>query len=58
MAEIKTPIIKLKEGQLYIAGSEDYLITEYHTVADIMRFVVSLSDIDDIQYLIDEIREG
>lgn len=40
MAEIKLPIKKLVEGKSYTAGIEDYLITEEHTISDILRFVV------------------
>jgi len=57
MSEIKTPITRLVPTQFYVAGAEDYLITERHTVGDIIRFAISQSDIQDCKYILDEIIE-
>lgn len=41
MAEIINPVVKQEEGTTYVFGPEDYLITEKHTIADILRFAMS-----------------
>ena len=53
MSEIKTEIIKLQEGIPYIPKADEYLITEIHTCADILRFLVDQSGYEDVKYLID-----
>ncbi len=45
MAEIKKSLIKLKEGEKYTATGEDYVITEDHTINDILRYLISCEDI-------------
>lgn len=40
MPEVKTPLIHLAPGTVHTAGEEDYIITENHTLADILRFCV------------------
>ena len=53
MAEITYPVTRLVEGQTYVAGPEDYLITERHTLCDILRFLIEQGGgIDEIQSLI------
>ncbi len=41
MSEVITPLIKLEEGQEYTAGPDNFVITEEHTISDILRFVVT-----------------
>ena len=54
MAEIKLPITKSDEGKSYIAGCDDYIITEEHSLADIVRLLIDLAGgKEDIQYLLD-----
>ncbi len=51
--EIKKDLIKLREGGTYIAGSDDYLITEDMSLNDVIRWMVAQSDIVEIKCLID-----
>lgn len=56
MSEIKTDLIKLTEGKQYVAGPDQYLITENHTLSDIIRFLIDQSGEDswqEIHFLID-----
>ena len=48
MGEIKTEVKQDING--------NHVITEDHTIADIVRFVVSQSDSGEVQYLLDEIK--
>lgn len=42
MAEVKTPLIFLEEGETHTADSDGaYVITENHTHSDILRYVVN-----------------
>lgn len=40
MAEIKTPVVKATEGERHTFGPDEYLITENHTLSDILRFLL------------------
>jgi pyoverdine/dityrosine biosynthesis protein Dit1 len=55
MSEIKKPLIKLVEGSVYTAGAEDYVITDDHTISDIIRFIYAEcgNDISELKYLVD-----
>jgi hypothetical protein len=53
LTEVKHPVTKLVEGQAYVAGPDDYLITERHTLYDILRFLIEQADVEEIQSLID-----
>jgi len=57
VGEIKKDLIKLDEGKPYIAGADEYVITEAHTLSDILRFLIGCTGEDghdDIQYLLNE----
>ena len=55
MAEIKTDLVKLEVGRPYNPEtSDEYVITEDHTIADIVRFLIKIGGADDIQYYLDE----
>lgn len=42
MAEIKTPLIELREGETYTADADGaFVITETHTHNDILRYVIN-----------------
>jgi hypothetical protein len=58
MPEIKTPIIKLEEGTTYHVGADQYLITEAHTFADIVRFAIAQAGgcPEDILALVEEMK--
>ena len=55
MSEIKKPLIKLLDGSTYIAMDGDYVITEDHSVNDIIRFIYEQmgTDISELKYLVD-----
>lgn len=55
MSEIKTEVKQLEEGKEYIAGCDEYLITENHNLSDILRFVISQggNDKDHIMYILE-----
>lgn len=57
MGEIKKDLIKLEEGRPYIAGAYDFVITEHHTLSDIVRFCVKQGDIETIKFLVDEMKK-
>ena len=44
IGEIKKKLIKLKEGDNYKATGEDYVITEDHTINDILRYLIYCDD--------------
>ena len=52
MSEIKTRVEKLTEGQAYTAKAEEYLVTEKHTIADIVRFAASFSDMGEVSLIV------
>lgn len=52
MPEIRTPIIELEEGKTYTAKAGDFLITEKHSLSDVLRFLVDQVGVDDIRYLL------
>ena len=54
MPEIKTGILKLSEGQEYIPGPNEYVITEEHSIADIARFILAHGYEEDLQYFLKE----
>lgn len=57
MGEIKKDLVKLPEGKPYIAGPDDYVIKDEHTLSDILRHLVGQAGPDgheDIQFLLDE----
>jgi hypothetical protein len=42
MAEIKTPLLRLAEGETFTAGEDGaFVITDAHTHSDILRYVVA-----------------
>lgn len=60
MAEICTELLKLEEGTMHCAGSEDYVITAKHTIADILRFCMTQAgdtDTSHLRAILDTMRE-
>lgn len=51
--EIKKELIKLEEGDPYVAGPDEYVITEDHTISDILRFCISQTDKEEVTYLLE-----
>ncbi len=54
MTEVKTSLFKLSEGETYTAEAEDYLITDNHTLSDIIRFCIEQSSPEEVKCLIEE----
>lgn len=40
MGEIKTQLAELAEGTTHLCGPDEYLITEDHTLADVVRWLI------------------
>lgn len=57
MPEVRTPLPRLEEGSAYVAGPEEYLIQEHHTLADVLRWVIAQSDIDEAEALLGRIKD-
>lgn len=54
IAEVKQPVTKLVKGGVYMADEGDYLITERHTLCDILRFLIEQAGgVQVVQSLID-----
>lgn len=52
MAEIKTPVQQLPEGVAYTPGPDEYIVTEKHTIADIVRFAASFAGMDEVATIV------
>lgn len=53
MSEVKTDLIKI-ETNTFIEDNHEYIITENHTLTDILRFVVKQEgSIEGVKYLLD-----
>jgi hypothetical protein len=48
MAEIKTPLIPLQEGDIYRATGDCFVITDRHTMNDILRHVLHENGLDEM----------
>lgn len=59
MSEIKTKLTELKEADFYTAKGDEYVITEDHSIADVLRHLISEAggDADDIKYILNTIGE-
>ena len=59
MAEMKKKPIALKQGTPYMPGVEDFVFTERHTIADIVRFALSFTNNDktEVQAILDTMDE-
>lgn len=56
LGEVITKIEKLEEGKSYVAGYEDYLITEKHSLADIVRWLQDMGfDSQEVGDMFDEL---
>jgi hypothetical protein len=53
MSEIETPLKPLTEGLAYIPGPDEYVITEAHSHADILRYVVSDIGVCDVRAILE-----
>lgn len=54
MSEIKYDLIKLESGNKHVSEGEEYVITENHSINDVLRFCVEQlqGDKDEILYLL------
>ena len=58
MSEIIKEVKQLEEGGTHIAGCEDFLITEDHTINDVLRLLIKQAGgKEDLVYLLDEMKE-
>ena len=48
MGEIKREVRQLKEGVPYTPGPDEYVITDEHSISDIVRFAASFSDMEEV----------
>ena len=53
MGEIKKDLIHLSQGEMYKAGMDDYIITEDHTVSDIVRACIKWTSKEEVIYLVE-----
>lgn len=58
MPEIKKKLIKLPEGSTYTSTGDDYVITEDHTISDVLRFILDQSSISEVKFIMSGIEEG
>lgn len=56
--EICTKVNKLKEGAPYIPGPDEFVITEKHTIADVVRWMISEGWADEALYMLKEIEKS
>jgi hypothetical protein len=54
VSEIKRKPIKLEEKQNYVASAGDVVFSEQHTIADIIRYAISCSGVEDVEYVVSE----
>ena len=53
--EVICEVKMLDEGCGYCPGPEEYVITEEHTISDIIRFAIKMGDKEDVLYLAKEL---
>lgn len=53
MTEIKKELLLLIEGEKYTSTGEDYVITENHSIADVLRFLITQCDKSEILFILD-----
>ena len=52
MPELKLELVRLIEGEFYLPGPDEYVITEDNTMHDILRFCIKQGDIQDVLELV------
>lgn len=54
MAEIMRKLIPLNEGESHTSSGEEYVITEDHSISDVLRFALTQAgnDKSEIEYLL------
>ena len=57
MAEIKKDLIPLVEGEAYTPGAGEFVVTDDHSIADVVRFAVSCSDKEDVEFILDNMTD-
>lgn len=58
MAEVKTPLLRLTEGETFTSDADGALvITEAHTHSDILRYVVADIGKDDVLAIVETLDE-
>ncbi|MEE9459642.1 MAG: hypothetical protein V3V84_07765 [Candidatus Bathyarchaeia archaeon] len=52
MSEIKRKLLKLDEGKSHTSQVEEYVITEDHSLCDVLRFVIDEIGVEESKYLL------
>ena len=54
MSEVLTPLLELPSGGSFTNDTDDvaYIITEDHTISDILRYLLTQTDAEEIEYLL------
>lgn len=55
MPEIKKKLIKLSEGSNYRATGEAYVITEDHSLFDVLMFIVDQSSLSGLKCFVEQL---
>lgn len=56
MSEIKSDLIRLFGGEKFTADCDGaYVIAEWHTLSDVLRWLVEQSSEEEIKYLLDHL---
>lgn len=58
MSEIEASLIKLENGDNYTASGDEYVITENHSISDVLRHLIveAGGNVDDIKYILDTVQ--
>ena len=53
MSEVTLPLLELPSGGSFTNDTDDaaYIITEDHTISDILRYLLTQTDAEEIEYL-------
>jgi len=52
MPEIKKDLVKLTEGEPYIPGPNEFVITDDHTISDVVRYAISCSGREEVETIL------
>jgi len=45
------------EGEAYTPGAGEFVVTDDHSIADVVRFAVSCSDKEDVEFILDNMTD-
>lgn len=54
MSEIITPLFECAPGEIFRNDTDDtaYIIVEGHTINDVLRYLLTQTDVEEIEYLL------